>query len=243
VVTTAIAGRGTTELEWSGWLESRPWPSLDLASVSSRRVCVLAAHPDDEILGAAGLLMRLVAAGTAITLVWATDGEASHPDSTAMTPTELASLRRSESTRALSRLGVEPESVHYLGLPDGGLTAHSTQLRQDLAAIVDPEDVLVTPWSGDGHPDHEAAAEAARGLGAEHIHYPIWMWHWGTPGDERVPWDRIHVVPVDDVAAKASAINEFASQVRPIGPSPNDAAILPPHVVARFLRPVEWFLR
>jgi hypothetical protein len=34
----------------------------------------------------------------------------------------------------------------------------------------------------------------------------------------------------------------FASQVQPIGPSEADAAILPPHVVARFLRQHEWII-
>jgi LmbE family N-acetylglucosaminyl deacetylase len=233
MVTTAIAGHGTTEVQWTDWLESRHWPSLELTAFSGHRVCVLAAHPDDEVLGAAGLLGQLASAGIPIALVWATDGEASHPDSTATTPTELAAIRRVESRRALTRLGVEPESSHHLGLPDGDLAACLPQLRRELAAIIEPGEIVVTPWSGDGHPDHEAVSEAARGLGSDHWQYPIWMWHWATPGDNRVPWDRLHVVTVGDVAVKASAIEEFAS----------DAAILPPHVVARFLRPFEWFIR
>jgi hypothetical protein len=65
------------------------------------------------------------------------------------------------------------------------------------------------------------------------------MWHWATPDDSRVPWSRLRTVAVPDPAAKARAIDAFDTQVRPIGPEIEDAAVLPPHVVARFLRPFE----
>jgi hypothetical protein len=51
-----------------------------------------------------------------------------------------------------------------------------------------------------------------------------------------VPWHRARLVPGIDIAAKDDATEAFETQVRPIGPGPDDAAILPPHVLARFLR-------
>jgi LmbE family N-acetylglucosaminyl deacetylase len=242
MVTVTITGRGTTEVEWTGWLDERSWPLLDLAAVSGRRVCVLAAHPDDEVLGAAELISQLAARGQEIVAVWASDGEASHPDSKACSQRELGSIRRAESRAALARLGVRPSATHHFGFPDGGLTAHLDDLARELSHLTDPDDLVITPWAGDGHPDHEAIARAAEGLGAVRWQYPIWMWHWAIPGDDRVPWERMHVAELDDVALKAAAIEEFASQVRPIGSAPEDAAILPRHVVARFLRRFEWFV-
>jgi LmbE family N-acetylglucosaminyl deacetylase len=241
MVTPAIAGRGTTETEWAPWLDARSWAPLDLGSAAGRRVCVLAAHPDDEVLGAAGLISRLRDAGHDIVVVWATDGEASHPGSTALPVGRLGEVRRAESRSALARLGVAAVATHHLGLPDGGLAAQYEELRARLAQIVDAADLVITPWRGDGHPDHEAVAQAADGLGAIRWEYPIWMWHWAMPGDERVPWQQLRVVEVPDITVKAAAIEEFASQIRPIGPAPQDAAVLPPHVVARFLRAREWF--
>jgi LmbE family N-acetylglucosaminyl deacetylase len=242
-VRTAIAGRGTAEVEWAGWLNSRAWPALDLSTLPhSGRACVVAAHPDDEVLGAAGLITRLAHIGVEIAVVWATDGEASHPGSTVMSAETLGRARRAESRAALARLGIAPTATHHLALPDGQVRPHIGQLHRELAKIVDPDDLVIVPWEGDGHPDHEAVADAAVELGATRLQYPIWMWHWATPADSRVPWGRFHHCVVDNVSRKARAIQEFSTQVRPLGPAEEDATVLPANVLARFLRPDEWFV-
>jgi LmbE family N-acetylglucosaminyl deacetylase len=199
----------------------------------------MAAHPDDEVLGVGGLLAALSSRGSQIVAVWATDGEASHPASHAIEPEKLAWLRREESQRALTALGVAPMLSVVLGLPDGLLGDCRPALRSALGDLVGPDDVVLAPWRGDGHPDHEAVGSVAAELATTLLEYPIWMWHWAMPDDDRVPWSRLRTVAVADRAAKARAIDSFDTQVRPIGPAPGDAAILPPDVVARFVRPYE----
>ena len=75
------------------------------------------------------------------------------------------------------------------------------------------------------------------------LSYPIWMWHWATPADPRVPWQRACQValPSEVAARKRSAIAAFASQLtdRAGGRPP----ILPPGVVAHFTRRQEVLLR
>lgn len=236
-MTVEIAEDGTAESEWQSWLGSRDWPALD-AVEPGRRVVVVAAHPDDEVLGVAGLLSRL-ARHHPIVVVWATDGEASHPHSTAVAPSELARIRRAESRRALTRLGIAPVSARHLGLPDSGLADREHDLRRELERLVTPYDIVIAPWAHDGHPDHEAAGRAARSLGTTCWEYPIWAWHWAGPDDPRVPWQSLRLVPGVDTERKAAAICEFASQVQPLGPDPADAPILPPQVLAHFTRPFE----
>ena len=79
-------------------------------------------------------------------------------------------------------------------------------------------------WShGDGHPDHEAvgraAASACAHTGSTLLEYPVWMWHWATPADPDVPWDRAHLVRVScrAVDRKRLAAQCFRSQREPIG--------------------------
>ena len=76
-------------------------------------------------------------------------------------------------------------------------------------------------------------------IAPESWQFPVWMWHWAAPGDPRVPWHLARRIPEVDTDAKAEAISRFVSQVEALGAAPEDAAILPPHVIAHFTRDFE----
>ena len=234
---TPIVGAGTDEIAWSSWPAMKAWPALPLDPPGPP--LVVAPHPDDEILGVAGLMAMLGAAD----LVAVTDGEASHPDSTVYTRDELATIRRAETAAAMDRLGLSASRVHRLGQADGGID--EAAVMRALVPLLAPGRWCLATWREDGHPDHEivgrAAAEACAATGARLLEYPIWTWHWAGPDDPRVPWDRAHRIELtpEARAAKEAAINAFPSQIAPLGPADADAAILPPHVLARFARPFE----
>jgi LmbE family N-acetylglucosaminyl deacetylase len=76
---------------------------------------VVAAHPDDEVLGVGGTMASLAAAGARLRLIAVTDGEASHPDSD---PAAVALTRTAESEAALCLLGAQEAEVVRLKLPD-----------------------------------------------------------------------------------------------------------------------------
>jgi len=233
----AIEGNGTPEDDWRAWTAMADWPPLPLDAPGPP--LVVAPHPDDEILGVAGLMARLGAADLAAV----TDGEASHPGSTVHTRDELAAIRRAETGEALRRLGLGECRVHRLGHRDGGIEEQT--LAKELAGLLTPGRWCLVTWRGDGHPDHEAAGRAAAHAcaetGARLLEYPIWTWHWAYPNDPDVPWAMARRIdlPAEARAAKAAAIAAFPSQIAPLGPAEADAAILPPHVLARFARPFE----
>ena len=171
---------GTPAAAWRdhpGWGAGTP-VSLDGVA----RLVVVAAHPDDESLGAGGLVATATRRGLEVEILCATDGEGSHPDSPTRTPEQLAGLRVEEGRQAARALGVD--RVHRLELPDGGVAEHEELLTQRLVELVGDGrgEVIVAPWRRDGHPDHEAAgraaAVAARRTGADLWEYPIWFWHW-----------------------------------------------------------------
>ena len=111
-----------------------------------------------------------------------------------------------------------------------------------LAAILDkaaPGTWCAATWRGDGHPDHEAvgraAAAACARTGTTLLEYPVWMWHWASPTDPAVPWDRARFVPVSAWARhrKYLATQCFRSQFEPS--AQYGAPVLPEFVVQRLL--------
>nr|WP_298583244.1 PIG-L family deacetylase [uncultured Kocuria sp.] len=238
---------GTPEAVWEQAPHLRAARPLELGGID--RLVVLAAHPDDESLGAGGLISLAVRAGARVRVVVATLGERSHPRSPTRTPADLARVRRAEAAAATDRLadGVAPE---LLELPDGALDAAGEALRAPVAeaaawAAAGRRGVLAAPWGEDGHVDHEVLGRAARAAASAHgvecLEYPVWLWHWGGPGD--LPPHGIRVLALDAGAraAKERALAAHASQVLPLSPAPGDEALLGPHVLARFRRPAEHF--
>jgi len=241
---------GTTE---EAWAAAAPWsdrPCLTLDDVA--RLVVLAAHPDDETLGAGGLISRIAARGLPVTVLVATDGEASHPHSPTHDPARLAAVRREEVRHAVRGLAPRAE-LTFLGIPDGALREHRADISRAVAATIDGADaegvLLVAPWAGDGHRDHriagEAAREAAQASGVRLIEYPIWLWHWGTPGDDSIPWQRMLrlELTVDERTAKRGALDAHRSQTAALSDAAGDEALLGAEMQRHFARDVEVFVR
>jgi LmbE family N-acetylglucosaminyl deacetylase len=229
---------GTPAPVWLASLESRPLPRLDLTECPG--LVVVAAHPDDETLGLGATIAQLAAAGVDVRVVSASDGGAAEPGATASEQTRLATTRRHELRRAAGVLSV-PEPVS-LGLPDGQLADHEDTLTDLLTGILGTSGTrpwCAGTWRGDGHPDHEAvgraAASACARTGAALLEYPVWMWHWASPSDAAVPWDRAQAVPSPSwaVTRKRQAAQCFRSQFEPgiAGRAP----VLPPFVLRRLL--------
>jgi LmbE family N-acetylglucosaminyl deacetylase len=248
---------GTQECAWDSWPGLRQLPEVDPRAWSS--AVVVAAHPDDEVLGAGGILAILAAAGVRVRLVAVTDGEGSHPDAD---PAVVRRTRAAESAAALGLLGAgeigageigageigagEIEVIR-LGFPDTGLADREEELAEVLAGQFEGFGMGLAPWEADAHADHEAAGRAARRAGrragTQVLTYPIWMWHWAQPDDRRVPWHRACQVrlPAEVAARKRAAIDAFTSQLTDRGP--DTGPVLPTGIVAHFTRAEEVLLR
>jgi LmbE family N-acetylglucosaminyl deacetylase len=210
------------------------------------RATVVAAHPDDETLGAGGLLQRLAAEGTDIRLVVATDGAAAFPRSSREQQRELGRVRRGELQDSLGAQGLGDIEVQWLGLPDSALNEHTDELTGALRDLIDGSDLCLMPWPDDPHPDHREAGRAARLAAPVTTHcwsYPIWLWHWLRPDDPAIPWSRAfaHRLRSDTRTRKSAAINASVSQLKP-GPN-GEEPILPREVLAHFERDTEVFFR
>jgi len=239
---------GTPAAVWSADERFGALPALALRRTG--RTVVVAAHPDDETLGAGGLLAELSDAGHPAEVVVVSDGSASHPGSPTLGPSDLVARRRAEVLDAV-RLLSPGSRVALLGHPDGALREARDAVEADLRAVLadgPPVDQLVANWRGDGHRDHrivgEVCATLADELGCALLEYPLWLWHWATPDDPRVPWDALGVVELTDrsVVRKHRAVAAHVTQVTPLSADPSDAPTLHPAFLRAFDRDVEVFV-
>lgn len=126
-------------------------------------MCVLA-HPDDESLGAGGLLAKYAAEGVETYLVTATRGERGWfgPQADYPGPAALGKIREAELRAAAKVLGLR--EVAFLDYIDGELDqANPTEVIGQIVAHlrrVRPH-VVVTfdPFGAYGHPDHVAICQ------------------------------------------------------------------------------------
>ncbi|TCK64054.1 PIG-L family deacetylase [Curtobacterium sp. PhB136] len=243
---------GTPAATWTPFLDAVTPRPVDLADVAA--VVVVAPHPDDETLGAGGLIATAADAGVPVHVVLVTLGEGSHPDSPTTTADELAAVRAGEFRDAL--VALHPDvTAGSLGVPDVGLREQPETLRDALVARLDAtaeasggRTLLVAPWQGDGHRDHRVAGEVAEAVASgrpevDLVSYPIWAWHWDRPDAPAAPWDTAHALALSDdvLDRKRAALAAYRSQVLPLSPAPGDEAIVDERHAAHHLRDVEWF--
>ena len=210
------------------WRDALAGMPLERPHDPGGRVLVLSAHPDDEVLAVGAWLACQI--GRPVEFVTATDGEASHPGSTTVSPKELRERRPRELVDALGHLGFLAPVVHRLGLPDGRLAESRAELHEALEPLVRAADLVLAPFESDGHPDHDTLGEVARELcagGPVLWRFPIWTWVWTTPSDE--PWlpsaRRLVAAPAAR-DLKRRALDAFVTQVRPVGIAAGDAAVV-----------------
>jgi LmbE family N-acetylglucosaminyl deacetylase len=117
------------------WAVAQDIPGLP-EFTSEDRVLVLAPHPDDETLGSGGVIQRARAAGARVQVVCYTNGD--HNELAFIVYEKrftfrtgeflyMGEVRRSETIKAMSSLGLPSQDIIFLGYPDFGTMAILTQ--------------------------------------------------------------------------------------------------------------------
>ena len=155
-----------------------------MEGLPAHRVLVLAPHPDDEAIGAGGLIQRVTARGGDVCVALITAGE-SNPwpqryvnRRWRITPElreDWGRMRCSEARDSLRVLGARDNCSVFLGFPDqqlGEMARRGDQRPADMLRSIMRDyqpSLLVTPSAQDDHSDHRAVAyfahQAVRGLG------------------------------------------------------------------------------
>lgn len=225
------ARSATDDATWDRWVDV-----LDPLVLDASRILVVAPHPDDETFGCGGLIASSVARGAEVVVVTVTDGAASHPGHPG-----LSERRRREQVSAVRSLGCTREPW-WLGFADGGLAGSEADLAGALLELAEGADLIVAPWPGDRHPDHEvsgrATVEVAAAMGVRAVTYPVWLWRWGSPA--LLDRSRCRRLALDGPArrAKDAAMASFPSQTTDLA----GTTIVDPAMIDRFARPFELYI-
>ena len=252
--------------------ESLPFLNTNtIAEFCKRAILIVAPHPDDETLGCGGAIALLRQLNVAVKVLIVSDGTQSHPNSIAYPSLALKKLRESESLSALAVLGVAPEAVTFLGLPDGAVPTilhrdpmtgeHGDgeieeRIQEYQNAIVSIErylnnlvpSIIFLPWRKDPHPDHRASWElvttASKNLipSPRLIEYPIWDWDDKQRQKITDSVDAWRLDVSNVLELKRQAIAKYRSQISDLIDDDPEGFRLTPQILHNFTQPWEIYL-
>lgn len=194
-----------------------------LSIVGVRSALIIAPHPDDETIGAYGLIRALRIQSARVHVLVVTDGAASHPGSVRWPRHRLIKARRRETRAAMGSVGVTARNITFLGLSDGGLSdVGDLAARAVRRAVmkIGSCDLLVLPADDDDHPDHRVVAASVSQYPGRMLRYLVW------PKRARPARRASHYLRLGHrAAAKRGAIRSYRSQMGAISDDPNGFAI------------------
>ena len=120
---------------------TRTLTPLVLDFINSDRILVLAPHPDDEILGAGGSLLKSIEKGKKVKVIYITDG----------------TTKRNENEKVSKTAGYD---IEYLNLVNNNIQINKSTLEKLIKLIENwkPNCILI-PFLADDHDDHRRVNE------------------------------------------------------------------------------------
>ena len=120
-------------------------------------ILVVAAHPDDEVLGCGATIAQAIRGGAKVDIVFMADGESSRKTG----GPEAVEARKTMARKASSCLGANPPI--FLGFPDNQMdSVDFLNIVQKLEAVIEKAapDVIYTHHHGDLNIDHTLTYKA-----------------------------------------------------------------------------------
>ena len=162
---------------WNLYTARFSYPRL-IELPAGRRILTLAPHPDDDVIGVGGTLVKHHQAGCLLTTLVLTDGGAGDPG---RKRADLTQIRQSEQRAAATHVGIDP--VIFWDEPDGGLAADEKNARRLRAVLDDVQpDLVYLPPFFDSHSDHRAVTTLLyRALEGTALSLDCGIYEAGTP--------------------------------------------------------------
>lgn len=183
---------------------------------------IIAPHPDDEVIGCAGLIQRSLKEGKEVYVAILTGGEGSHNGCCQIAPQELIDMRRGLASKINKELGIASENLFFLDYPDGSIKYEyrETDRLNQLIKQIHPDSILL-PHTGEGWNDHIQAGNIVKRLtigntDIQLYEYCVWFWYYNT---WKIDWNNAQLLSMtkDEHLKKNDAINEYIYPKAPCG--------------------------
>lgn len=181
-------------------------------------VLVIAAHPDDEILGCGGVMARHLAQGESVHVLIVTRGI---PD---LFPPEQVEKVRAEMKEALAVIGVTSVKALDFPAPELDIVARR-QLAGAIGRVIRElrAAIVYIPHYGDIHADHEAVYQAALVASRPINHCPVKRLlcyetlsetEWASPFGNHTFIPTVFIDVADYLDIKLEAMRRYGSQLK-----------------------------
>ncbi len=122
-----------------------------------KKILCFAPHPDDEILGCGGSLIKAIKLGYEIHICYLTFGEQGSP----VFPTKkLKIIRKKESIKVSAFLGIPKSNIYFLGIPDNEINWHDIKAMKEIISLVRKikPNIVYLPHEHENYYDHQQAS-------------------------------------------------------------------------------------
>lgn len=124
--------------------------------MSVKNILCFAPHPDDEILGCGGSILKALSMGCQVHICYLSFGEYGSPK---FAPAKLLSIRKKEALSVGEFLGIPKKNISFLAIPDNQINHYDLNCIKkimELVRIIKP-DLVYLPHEYEQSSDHSEA--------------------------------------------------------------------------------------
>lgn len=124
--------------------------------MSINNILCFAPHPDDEILGCGGSLIKSLKIGRQVHICYLSCGESGSPK---YSPRKLAMIRKKEAISLSNFLGIPRKNIIFLSIPDNEISRYDLQSMKEIIRLtrtIKP-DLVYLPHEREKSSDHREA--------------------------------------------------------------------------------------